>query len=104
MNLTIFEFPEGKIGHEGGKFIVGGENHRFQTTEIEVFRLFILKVSIIWIIICFSSQRCNDYLKFSNYFAIIITFVNYFFDYNYDYNYVENFCYDYNYNYFSITL
>jgi len=37
MNLTSYEFPNGLSGDEGGKFIVGGSDHKFQTVEIEVF-------------------------------------------------------------------
>jgi len=37
MNLTSYEFPNGLSEDEGGKFIVGGSDHKFQTVEIEVF-------------------------------------------------------------------
>jgi len=40
MNFSSYEFPNGKIGNEGGKFIVGGSDHKFQTTEIEVLQVF----------------------------------------------------------------
>ena len=39
MKLTSFEFPEGKRGEEGGKFIVGGSSHCFQSDEIEIFQI-----------------------------------------------------------------
>jgi len=39
MNLTSYEFPNGLSGDEGGKFIVGGSDHKFQTVEIEVFQV-----------------------------------------------------------------
>ena len=39
MNLHSYEFPNEKGGNEGGKFIVGGSDHKFQTTEIEVFQV-----------------------------------------------------------------
>ncbi len=39
MNLHSYEFPKGKSGTEGGKFIVGGSNNYFQTVEIEVFQV-----------------------------------------------------------------
>ncbi len=29
MNLHTYEFLNGKIGNEGGKFIVGGSDHKF---------------------------------------------------------------------------
>jgi len=38
MNLVSYEFPNGKGGNEGGKFIAGGSDNNFQTTEIEVFQ------------------------------------------------------------------
>jgi len=38
MNLVSYEFPNGKGGNEGGKFIAGGSDNYFQTTEIEVFQ------------------------------------------------------------------
>jgi len=38
MNFSSYEFPNGKGGNEGGKFIAGGSNNYFQTTEIEVFQ------------------------------------------------------------------
>jgi len=39
MNLFSYEFPKGKSGTEGGRFIVGGPDHFFQTDEIEVFQV-----------------------------------------------------------------
>jgi len=39
MNLHLYEFPNGKGGNEGGKFIAGGSDNYFQTTEIEVFQV-----------------------------------------------------------------
>ena len=39
INLHSNEFPNGKCGNEGGKFIVGGSDHIFQTVEIEVFQV-----------------------------------------------------------------
>ncbi len=39
MNLSAYEFPNGKICTEGGQFIVGGYDHTFQTVEIEVFQV-----------------------------------------------------------------
>ena len=38
MCLDSFEFPEGKSGHEGGKFMVGGADHKFQSVEVEIFQ------------------------------------------------------------------
>jgi hypothetical protein len=40
MHLSSYEFPSGKGGNEGGQFIVGGYDHKFQTAEIEVFRVY----------------------------------------------------------------
>jgi hypothetical protein len=39
VNLKSYEFPNGKSGDEGGKFIVGGTDNQFQTVEIEVFQV-----------------------------------------------------------------
>jgi len=39
MNLHSFEFPNGKSDIEGGKFIVGGSDHKFLTDEIEIFQV-----------------------------------------------------------------
>ncbi len=39
MNFISYEFPNGLSGFEGGKFIVGGFDHYFQTVEIEVFQV-----------------------------------------------------------------
>jgi len=38
MNLHSYEFPNGLSGAEGGKFIVGGSDKKFQIIEIEVFQ------------------------------------------------------------------
>jgi len=40
MKFSSYEFPNGKSGSEGGKFIVGGYDHKFQADEIEVFQSF----------------------------------------------------------------
>jgi len=39
MNLNSYDFPNGMNDEEGGKFIVGGFDHCFQTVEIEVFQV-----------------------------------------------------------------
>jgi len=39
MKFGFYEFPNGKSGTEGGQFIVGGSDHKFQTAEIEVFQV-----------------------------------------------------------------
>jgi len=39
MNLNAYEFPNGKSSTEGGKFIVGGSDNKFQSVEIEVFQV-----------------------------------------------------------------
>ncbi len=39
MDLHSYEFPNGWSGNEGGKFIVGGSDHKFQSDEIEVFQV-----------------------------------------------------------------
>ena len=39
MNLKSYEFPNGISGNEGGQFIVGGYDNKFQTAEIEVFQV-----------------------------------------------------------------
>jgi hypothetical protein len=39
MKFLSYEFQNGKSDHEGGKFIVGGSDHNFQTVEIEVFQV-----------------------------------------------------------------
>jgi len=39
MNLNAYVFPNGKSGNEGGKFIVGGSDHYFQTAEMEVLQV-----------------------------------------------------------------
>ena len=39
MNLQAFELAEGKSGHEGGKFIVGGSDYNFQTVEVEIYQV-----------------------------------------------------------------
>ncbi len=39
IELYLYEFPNGKGGIEGEKFIVGGSDHKFQTVEIEVFQI-----------------------------------------------------------------
>ena len=39
MKLSSFEYPEGKSGVYGGKFIVGSADHYFQTVDIEVFQI-----------------------------------------------------------------
>jgi len=39
MYLSAYEFPNEKRGNEGGKLIAGGSNNKFQTAEIEDFRL-----------------------------------------------------------------
>jgi len=40
MNSSAYEFPNGKSGSEGGKFIVGGSDNKFQSVEIELFRVY----------------------------------------------------------------
>jgi len=37
MKFGFYEFPNGKSGTEGGKFIVGGSDNNFQIIEIKVF-------------------------------------------------------------------
>jgi len=39
MNFSSYEFPNVLSGNEGGEFIVGGYDHKFQTVEIEVFQV-----------------------------------------------------------------
>jgi hypothetical protein len=39
MKLNSYEFPNGKSGTEGGKFLVGGSDNKFQTVEIKVFQV-----------------------------------------------------------------
>ena len=39
MRLESYEFPDGRRGDEGGEFMVGGGDYRFQTVEIEVFEV-----------------------------------------------------------------
>jgi len=39
MKFHRYEFPNGLSENEGGKFIVGGSDHKFQTDEIEVFQV-----------------------------------------------------------------
>ena len=39
MTFKSYEFPDGKSGSEGGKFVVGGSNNKFQTVEIEVYQI-----------------------------------------------------------------
>ena len=39
MKLQSYEFPNAKSGYEGGKFIVGGADHRFQIVVIEAFQV-----------------------------------------------------------------
>jgi len=39
MHLTSYEFPNGMSGNEGGEFILGGSDYKFQTAEIEVFQV-----------------------------------------------------------------
>ena len=39
MDLHSYEFPNGLSGNEGGKFIVGGSDHKFQSVEIKVFQV-----------------------------------------------------------------
>ncbi len=39
MNLVSYEFPNKMKGIEGGIFIVGGSDNKFQTVEIEVFQV-----------------------------------------------------------------
>jgi len=39
MDLSSYEFPYEKSGYEGGKFILGGYDNKFQTVEIEVFQV-----------------------------------------------------------------
>jgi hypothetical protein len=38
MNFKSYDFPNGKSGEEGGRFCLG-DSHRFQTAEIEVFKV-----------------------------------------------------------------
>ncbi len=40
MDLHSYEFPNRKSGKEGGNFIKGGADHKFQTVEIEVYQVF----------------------------------------------------------------
>ncbi len=47
MNLDSYEFPNGKSGIEGGKFIVGGSDLKFKTVEIEVFQVSRIQSKII---------------------------------------------------------
>jgi len=39
MELYSYEFPNGMSGNEGGEFILGGSDYKFQTAEIEVFQV-----------------------------------------------------------------
>jgi len=39
MKFGFYEFPNGMSGAQGGKFIVGGSDHKFQSVEIEVFQV-----------------------------------------------------------------
>jgi len=40
MNFKSYEFPNGKQGEEGGKYVVGGSSKYYNTVEIEVFQIF----------------------------------------------------------------
>ena len=40
MYLDSYEYPNGLSEAEGGQFIVGGEDNKFQTSEVEVFKVF----------------------------------------------------------------
>ncbi len=39
MNFKSYEFPDGKKGVEGGKYVVGGSDNFYKTVEIEVFQI-----------------------------------------------------------------
>jgi len=39
MKFGFYEFPNGISGTEGGKFIVGGSDNKFQTVEVEMFQV-----------------------------------------------------------------
>ncbi len=39
MKFHSYEFPHGMWSIEGGKFIVGGSDNKFQIIEIEVFQV-----------------------------------------------------------------
>ncbi len=39
MQWFNYEFPNGISGTEGGKFIVGGSDNKFQTVEVEMFQV-----------------------------------------------------------------
>ena len=43
MHFKSYEFPDGKNGTEGGKFLLGNSSHKFQAEEVEVFQLGELK-------------------------------------------------------------
>ena len=44
MHFKSYEFPDGKNGTEGGKFLLGNSSHKFQAEEVEVFQVIRLKV------------------------------------------------------------
>jgi len=39
MRFESYEFPVGKGGSEGGRFVHGGGDEYFQTAEIEVYQV-----------------------------------------------------------------
>jgi len=39
MDFKSYEFPDGKNGADGGKYVVGGSTNKYETVEIEVFQI-----------------------------------------------------------------